>query len=319
MAKSIYRRLTGRRRGFTGYTQLWLAPDHILLVDSNRFTEHYRRFALADIQAIVITGLPDRTIWQIAALAAALAWTLALFLVDTRLEKYSLGITGGIGIVIALADIARGLRCRCHLHTAVSRELLAPVSRVRVARTFLDRIRPAIEAVQGTLAPERIAELPMPAAQPIDDAPPEVPAPPGYVPEALFGLFLIDALLVLLAHRFPRTNLSSALLTTFFGEFIIMVVAFIRRAGRDPRRAIYALMVIALGFLAWDSFNLVSSFGGFMGSIMEAARKGAAQPPALTNWAPFSSMNVLLSSGWRIAAGAIGLALAWWERRELKS
>ena len=85
--KSIYRRLTGRRRGFTGFTQLWLAPDHILLVQNNRFSEHYRRFALADIQAIVVTALPDRMPWQILALAASILWTLALFAVDLDVRE----------------------------------------------------------------------------------------------------------------------------------------------------------------------------------------------------------------------------------------
>jgi hypothetical protein len=104
--ESIYRRLTGRKRTLLGYSQLWLAPDHILLVKSTRFAENYQRFALADIQAITVTETP----------------------------------LGG---------------CRCHLHTAVSRELLAPVASARAARDFLAAIGPAIAAAQGSLsAPE---------------------------------------------------------------------------------------------------------------------------------------------------------------------
>ena len=64
MAKSIYQRLTGRKRTLFGFSQLWLAPDHILLVRSTRFTENYQRFSLADIQAIVVTELPDRVAFQ---------------------------------------------------------------------------------------------------------------------------------------------------------------------------------------------------------------------------------------------------------------
>src|SRR6266849_5352271 len=100
MEKSIYQRLTGRKRTLLGYSQLWLGPDHLLLVKSTRFAEEYQRFALADIQAITLT------------------------------EMHGL----------------LGTRCRCYLHTAVSRELLRPVSRVRIARRFLARLRPAIEA-----------------------------------------------------------------------------------------------------------------------------------------------------------------------------
>jgi hypothetical protein len=104
---SIYHRLTGRKRTLLGYSQLWLAPDHILLVKSTRFAESYQRFALADIQAVTVTETP-------------------------------LG------------------RCRCHLHTAVSRQWLAPVSNARRVRDFLAAIGPAIAAAQGSLpAPER--------------------------------------------------------------------------------------------------------------------------------------------------------------------
>jgi hypothetical protein len=60
MAQSIYRRLTGRARTLSGYSQLWIAPDHLLLLRSTRFTEFYQRFALADIQAVVVTELPAR-------------------------------------------------------------------------------------------------------------------------------------------------------------------------------------------------------------------------------------------------------------------
>ena len=39
-----------------------MAPDHVLQVKSSRFAEQYQRFAFANIQAIVITALPDRTV-----------------------------------------------------------------------------------------------------------------------------------------------------------------------------------------------------------------------------------------------------------------
>ena len=104
------------------------------------------------------------------------------------------------------------------------------MSRVRGARAFLDRIRPAIEGAQGTIAAERIATL-TPAGGPPAEAPPEVPAPPGYLPEVLFGLFLVNAACVLMASRFPQTQFGNVLLTTFFAEFVILVVALVRRPG----------------------------------------------------------------------------------------
>ncbi len=315
--KSIYQRLTGRRRGIAGFSQLWLAPDHILLVRNSRFTEQYRRFALADIQAIVVTKLGDRTPWQIVALLAAILWTLALFAVELTLGKFFFGVTGAIAIAICIIDIARGPRCRCHLYTAVSRELLSPVSRVRGARRFLDHIRPAIEGAQGTLAAEKIATLTASGGPPVE-TPPEVPAPPGYLPEVLFALFLLNAACVLAASRFPWAQLSNVLLTTFSAEFVILVVALIRRPGRDPRRFIYALMVVAILFMGWDAIALGRSFVGYMGSVFEEARRGKAAPPTVANWIAFQHAPALFAASWRSAAGIIGLAAAWLERRGIK-
>lgn len=315
--KSIYRRLTPRRRGFSGFTQLWLAPDHVLLVQNSRFAEHYRRFALADIQAIVVTTLPDRMPLQILAVSASLLWTAALFAVGSMFWKLFFGITGAVAIAISVADIARGPRCRCHLYTAVSRERLAPVSRVRGARALLDRLRPAIEARQGTLAPERIASMIEPGGPPAD-APPEVPSAPGYLPEVLFGLFLLNAVFVLAAVSFPRAQFGNVLPTTFFAEFVILIFALIRRPGRDPRRFIYALMALALLCMGWDAFGLGRSFVTFMGTVFEQARRGKAAPPTLAGWIAFQHTSAVFAASWRAAAGFIGLAAAFLERNSVK-
>src|ERR1700719_1283012 len=155
---STYRRLTGRSRTPLGYSQLWLRHHHILLLKSSYLVEEYRRFALGDIQAIVITGVPDRTVLQVFAAGAAVAWVLALLAVTSIFGKVFFTVTGGVALAWVVADIARGPRCRCHLYTAVSLELLTPVSRIRTARAFLGRIRPAIEAVQGKLDTEIFAQ-----------------------------------------------------------------------------------------------------------------------------------------------------------------
>ena len=86
MAKSasIYKRLTRRKSGLFGYSQLWLAPDHILLVRSTRFTERYQRFALADIQSIVVTELPVKMTFPIISLAALIIGAASFMTVTWR-------------------------------------------------------------------------------------------------------------------------------------------------------------------------------------------------------------------------------------------
>ena len=58
---------------------------------------------------------------QIAALAAAILWTLAWFAVTALAAKIFFAATGAIAVAAVAVDIARGPRCRCHLHTAVTR------------------------------------------------------------------------------------------------------------------------------------------------------------------------------------------------------
>jgi hypothetical protein len=314
---SIYRRLTGRRRTPFSYSQLWLAPDHILLVKSSRFAEQYQRFALADIQAIVITGLPDRIVLQVAGAGAAILWTLVLLTVTSTFAKGFFVATGAMALGVVLIDVARGPRCRCHLHTAVSRELLSPVSRVRTARKFLATLRPAIEAIQGRLEAERISEV-IPAAAGMSEQPPEVPDAPGYLPEVLFGLFLLNAAVVLIDWRFPRSEATNILPTTISAEVIILIVALARRGSRDPRRVIYVLMVVAIFFVGWDAFGMARNLTNWFGILMEAGRRGRPVTSPVTSMTSaltlFSQGNALFAAGWRMAVGAAGLVAAWMER-----
>jgi hypothetical protein len=307
---SIYRRLAGRKRTLMGFSQLWLAPDHILLVKSSRFVEHYQRFALADIQSIVVTTLAERTNLQIGAAGAAILWVTIALAVTSLFAKIFFVSTGTIALVIFVFDLALGPRCRCHLYTAVSRELLPSVDRLRGARALLAELRPAIEAVQGSLAADRIAAIePVSSTRPLD-APPEVPEAPGYLPEILFVLFLLNAALILVGQRFPRTEVSSALPTTILAEIVLLIFALIRRPGRDRRRVIYGVMIVTIVCIGWDALALGQNFFFF---VAEAARRG--NNIALdTSWTAFSHNRSLIAAGWRIAAGAVGLLASYMER-----
>ena len=314
--RSIYQRLSRKQRTLIGFSQLWLAPDHILLVRSTRFMERYQRFSLSDIQAIVVTELPDRAAFQFAVLAVVIAAAGGFFAVSSMVAKIPLAVVAAIGMGIILTNIALGPACRCYLHTAVSKELL-PVVRVRAARRFLQRIRPAIEAVQGALTPERAATVTIPAAT--SEKPPDVVHSPSYLPEVLFALLLIDGALVMANLRFPKAELWSVLLSAMFGEIILMVVALLRRAGRDPRRIIYALMIPAIFCIGWDGFHIASTFVDWLNGVAQSARRGDPAPPSILTWHAFSSSGALFAAVWRIAAGAIGLAASWFERGSLQS
>lgn len=311
----MYRRLTGKNRRLTGHTQLWLGPDHLLLVNSSRFVEHYQRFALADIAAIVVTDGPAATVSRFIGAAASVAWTsLALTVASTFAVRFFL-LTGVAAIALVLLDILRGPRCRCHLYTAVSRELLTPVSRQRVARAFLAAIGPAIEAVQGTFPPERIAELGrMRGASPLTDPgaePPHVPPARNYVQEVLFGLLLLDAVFLWIASRWSFSEAPGLLMTFYFAEIVLIVVALVRDA-RDIRRFSYAILAVALICYAADLVNVGRDAAGWFMQVAQSAQVGG-QPPAVF-WTP-SARQTLFAEAWRCVAGAAGWLAIYAERQ----
>ena len=235
-------------------------------------------------------------------------WTLIAFAVSSLFAKIFFVATGALALAFVIRDIARGPRCHCHLYTAVSRERLEPVNRQRTARAFLAELRPAIEAVQGAIAADRVLEAPAPSAQSFDSPPKSAAAriPSSFV----FGLFLVNAVLLLVDVRFPRSQAASVLLTTVFGELALIVFALVRRPGRDPRRVIYGVMIVALWLIAWDAFDLARSFYQV---VAEASRHGNSVAFDAT-WNPWGQKRALISAAWRVAAGAVGLIASDIER-----
>jgi hypothetical protein len=308
--KSIYRRLTPRYRRVTGYSQLWIAPDHILLLKSSRFSETYQRFSFSDIQAIVVTELPDSQVAHFVVLLAALLWTALAATVSSRFGQGFFLVTGAWFIALAIVNVVRGQRCRCYLHTAVSRVLLEPVRRVRVARALLDRVRPEIEKAQGVLpAPSEESSQPPLAVSPVEQ-PPEVPRPRGFVMEVLFGLLLLDALVIPVSQRFPLigSQLTALMMSAFFAELALAVFILIWRARNDPRRAASALVAVALVCMLADLVWLGRGFVTWFQLLVEVAQRQQATPPPFT--AALSPGWLYFAFGWRMVAGLAGLAAA---------
>ncbi len=308
---SAYTKLTRRHRTIGGYTQLWLASDHILLLNNSRIAEEYKRFALSDIQSIVVTRLPPQIVLQIVMIVAALAWMALWFTVDSHFGKWTFLVTGVLALLIPVIDIARGPRCRCYLNTRVTSERLSPVSRMSIAHKVLPILRPMIEAVQGTLPANA---QPIAADQPAE-TPPVLVTNPGYLPELLFATFLLNALLIWASHRFPKTEeLPGILINTLFAEVLLIVVALVRRAGRDARIIVYVLIGLSVAAVCFDIATILREiFGWYMGAI-ERAKNG---DKSFTMFSLFPSGNpkIVFAYSWRAAAGALGLAAAFFERQ----
>jgi len=312
---SIYTKLTPAHRTIAGHTRLWLAPDHILLLISSRFAEDYKRFAFSDIQSIVVTELPSRLVPQIIMILAALAWMSLWFAVDIPFFKRTFLVTGALALLWSIIDIARGQRCRCFLRTRVSTELLAPVSRMNIARNFLRTVRPLIETVQGVLPSQSFDIIETPPT-PWEPAPPEIVSSPGYVPEVLFTLFLINAVLIWASVQFPKIpEIPGILMSSLFAELLLIVVAMFRRKGNDSRIIIYVVMVVCLIGFAFDTVTMSRELFGWYMQVLDKA-KSSDKSATFIKLFSSSSQRTTIAYTWRAAAGVLGLAAAFYERRK---
>jgi hypothetical protein len=163
MAEKEYRRLTSMSRiAFVSRSSLWLGKDHLLCIDSNGYTESYKRFYFRDIQAITFMATRRRLIWNwVLGVPTAIFLALLLGNLGSRQswEQYEIAfyaiLASVFGVPLLINNIL-GPSCVCHMRTAVQTEELPSLNRLRRARKLLNRIRPFITAAQGALSPEEI-------------------------------------------------------------------------------------------------------------------------------------------------------------------
>lgn len=153
-------------------TQLWVGAEHLLIVESDGYTEYYKRFDYRDIQAFLIRKTAE------GAIATALLGGIALFLfslvvlaVDDAFARGFLFTLAGFFALLLLNNVLRGPTCRCQLRTAVQTVEMVSLTRVRTARKVLTVIRPQIERTQGPASP-----VPSPSEPGLAGGTPEAPA-----------------------------------------------------------------------------------------------------------------------------------------------
>jgi hypothetical protein len=170
-----YKRLTrsGGRGGFIvavrSRASLRLGPDHLLLVESNGYTEIYKRFYLRDIQAIVIQKTRNFQIFNFVLGIIVLVFLLLTIAIMPKTASgwteditpwiIVLGIITGLFLLFLLINLIAGRTCNTFLRTAVQIEQLPSLSRVRKTRRTLAKIHPLIVAAQGgELSAEAVSE-----------------------------------------------------------------------------------------------------------------------------------------------------------------
>lgn len=160
-----------RRSGFLAATatrsSLWLGKDHLLCVETNGYTETYKRFYFRDIQAF--TGLQTRRRAGFFCLLSLPVLLCIVVFIAGAIEISGRGINSsdyvgiywwGLALVVfcvpLIVNQLRGPGCKCSIRSAVQEEEIPAFKRIKQVDKIMARVRPLITAAQGTVTREDI-------------------------------------------------------------------------------------------------------------------------------------------------------------------
>lgn len=139
--------------------RLWLGDDHLLQVETTGgYSENYKRFYFRDIQGFCLRKTKNWFVGNIVLGFLTGIFLLFALTVHDSAGLISLGIITGVFGFFLLLNVLLGPTCRAHIKTAVHYEELPSLQRLRNANKVMARLRPLIEAAQGTAQAETLAQ-----------------------------------------------------------------------------------------------------------------------------------------------------------------
>ena len=163
--------LSGRVASTT--MSLWQAADHLLQVERDHYSESYRRFYFSDIEIFTVRlDNRRRNIAIIFGIIVAMMVLSALLLNSGGGSIFFL-CSAGFFMIPFVYNLVRGPTCVVHVTTAVQREELQSVRRLKGALKLLQVIRDAAAQTQGVMAPDMVR-----VKFELENAPPGFTPPP---------------------------------------------------------------------------------------------------------------------------------------------
>lgn len=237
-----YRRLPGAA-GFIFRQQLWLGPDHLLLVSSNALSQEYRRFYFGDIQGLVVAEIENAARFY-GFVLSAIAFVLTLGLVAA--DHYVWAVLCGLLAASLLTFAWTRPLVHCVLKTRVSTQHLSTVKSVEAARKFASTLKAEIEKHQGPLPAEWLA------AHHVDGltVPPALHPYKGAMHYAAFGAMFAVALLTPLRLHSHGGAIGNVLAGTHIGMVLFAVIAAVKQHGSTISRVARAAIALTLAWAA---------------------------------------------------------------------
>ncbi len=163
---SLYERLTRPAASVASYRSLWMAADHLLLVNSTGYSEDYQRIQYSDIKGFFVMPSDRRLYWHVP-------WVICLlfsgvFLANTLYsgkQPYVSGAFLSLSLVFIVWNQMLGPGCTTFVVTGVQTAPLPSLVRRRKAHGVLARLQPRIAGLQaGMLAPPPLPPVEAPPA-----------------------------------------------------------------------------------------------------------------------------------------------------------
>ena len=254
-ANCAYQPLPGKTGRVLEEQRLFLAEDHLLVTTRSINRETYKRFYLADIQAITIQKTSDGVVanvflgslaglFGVLALNGVLnAWPVFAQIVFTIIAAVFLGCT--------MLNSAFGPTCRCHILSAVHEEPLRCLGRLYTAQRVVSYLKAVIEGVQGT-AGDMSGDGAIVAQRVDREAERRLlnatqRAEEGNWHLALFGFLIVSAITGALGLFFRYRIPTGVYMVPSFVAMALALVAVIRQRDSDVPGSLRTITWFALG------------------------------------------------------------------------
>jgi len=306
-----YRRLPGRS-GLLIRHSLWMQSDHLLRVRANPFSEQYRRYYFADIQALVLTELHGTAAFSLYAAAIFLAFIGGL-LVYSRHPAW--GIFCGLAALIVFYVGWRVPTCSCYLKTSVGTDRLPAIRHLRAARKAVAMVILEIEKVQGPLSRETLdAHAPGTAVTSANILPP-ISHSGGTLHWILFALMLAHAAMSSVMWMMGSNSTPLAIISGTLSAAVLLtaILAAFKQHRTDMARGVRWVVHSIFIFYVLDTIaSFVVTISVSFRLVSKGGKPGDTQ--AILNH-PAVRILRLADISWFLILGCIGLVLLWLHQR----
>ncbi|MEE4264767.1 MAG: hypothetical protein V2I56_18935 [Desulfobacteraceae bacterium] len=288
-----YHKLPGSKKGFLiGKYTLWQGSDHLLQIFSRVGVEEYKRFYFSDIQAVVTRKTAVGTIQNIVVGFLVLLFTLPAIFFEGGWSLFY-AIVAAAMFFLLLVGLFKGPTCETKLMTAVQTEKLHTLHRLKIASSVMDSLRVHIHRTQGVLKREALNKMPARIIKNQNTHNQDSSRSSkttahhhekGRAHAGLFGLMLLEGVLVSLGFFFTHVALTIVSSITMLGMGIFVIVALVKQYESNISGSLRAITWVSLGFIC---INFVA---GYIFSIAFAMQN----PGIVYNqWEVLKSMSLL--------------------------